>query len=159
MSAKALVAELTRRKLKIATVESCTGGALASAITDVPGASEVFSHGFVTYSNQAKLDLCPHWYHSLQQAIKKHTVYSPQVAVEMARLGRVLSKADIGVGITGRLEEAQGVVDVAVSIQGRPVEFPVRMVVSGEGTRKAMKEQIVQEVLGMILTLVGKRPE
>ena len=52
---KSLVRVLTKKKLKISFVESCTGGLLASSITSISGASKIFSLGLVTYSNQAKI--------------------------------------------------------------------------------------------------------
>jgi nicotinamide-nucleotide amidase len=52
-----LVSELAHRKLRLATVESCTGGALANRVTHVPGSSAVFGYGYVTYANEAKRDL------------------------------------------------------------------------------------------------------
>jgi nicotinamide-nucleotide amidase len=90
---------LKSRSLVLVTVESCTGGALASAITDVPGASEVMRDGFVTYSNEAKIALgVP------KEVITAFTVYSPQVAEHMALAGLKRSVgAQIGVGITGTL--------------------------------------------------------
>lgn len=157
-AAQELVEEFTRRGLRIVTVESCTGGALASAITDVSGSSAVFTHGFVTYSEEAKIALGqylgPWGYAPMQKAIQEHTVYSPQVAVEMARVGRLLSNAQVGVGITGRLEEGQGVVDVAVSMQGRPLELPVRMTFTGEGSRREMKEEIIRQTIELVLRTI-----
>ena len=52
-----IIDELRRRGLTVATAESCTGGMLAAALTDVPGASDVFGWGLVTYSNEAKAQL------------------------------------------------------------------------------------------------------
>lgn len=70
-----------------------------NAITDTPGASEVLCDAFVTYSNAAKIKLgVP------AETIDRYTVYSPEVAVAMARAGLAESvKADIAVGITGTL--------------------------------------------------------
>ena len=55
--AASIIDELRRRKLAVATAESCTGGMLAAALTDVPGSSDVFGWGLVTYSNEAKAQL------------------------------------------------------------------------------------------------------
>ena len=54
---KSLIRILTKKKLKISFVESCTGGLLASTITSISGASKVFNLGLVTYSNQAKINI------------------------------------------------------------------------------------------------------
>lgn len=55
--ARVVLAEARTRKFKIATAESCTGGLVAGALTEIPGSSDVFERGFSTYSNQAKMDV------------------------------------------------------------------------------------------------------
>ena len=55
--AQEVVTEAIKSKVMISTAESCTGGMAAPAISSIPGSSEIFSYGFVTYSNQAKQDL------------------------------------------------------------------------------------------------------
>ena len=87
---------LTQRKLTLATMESCSGGLLASAITDVPGSSAYFKGGFVSYSNEAKIALGVD-----ARAIEKYGAVSSEVAEAMAEAARQQVKADIGIGITG----------------------------------------------------------
>ena len=83
--------------LKIATVESCTGGLLAGALTSIAGSSEVVERGFVTYSNEAKSVLV-----GVPGAlIDAHGAVSEEVARAMAEGGVARSRADIAVGITG----------------------------------------------------------
>ena len=92
-----IVAELKRRGLSLSTAESCTGGLLASRITDVPGASEVFREGFVTYSNSAKterLGVPP-------ELIERHGAVSPEVAAAMAIGAQKRAKADFALALTG----------------------------------------------------------
>ena len=85
------------KKLKIATVESCTGGLLAAALTSVAGASDVLERGFVTYSNEAKTQLVGvPW-----QLLGFRGAVSEEVARAMAEGGLVRSAADIAVAITG----------------------------------------------------------
>ena len=60
--------ELRKRKWKITSAESCTGGMICAAITDLPGSSEIFDRGFITYSNQAKIDLLG-VYRSIREAM------------------------------------------------------------------------------------------
>ncbi len=88
---------LMEKKLKLATAESCTGGLIASRVTDVPGASEVFTHGFVTYSNPAKIDLLG----VSSKALSDHGAVSEPVAREMAEGALRIAKADIAVAVTG----------------------------------------------------------
>lgn len=88
---------LRERGLHAATAESCTGGLVAEKITNVPGASEVFGFGFVTYAEQAKSRLL-----GVDPAmIRRYNVVSGPVAVAMARGALQASGADLAVGITG----------------------------------------------------------
>ena len=87
---------LSEKGLKLATMESCTGGLLSNTITDVPGSSEYFKGGFVTYTNEAKVACGVN-----PDLIARHGVVSPAVAADMARAARERLKANIGIGITG----------------------------------------------------------
>ena len=89
---------LAKRKETISTMESCTGGMVANEITNIPGASEVFQLGIVSYSNHMKEK-----YGMDSKIIDQYTVYSMEVAKEMARLATVNGESDYGVGITGTL--------------------------------------------------------
>ncbi len=94
---EAVVDMLKDQGLTLALAESCTGGAVAARIVNVPGASEVFTHGYVTYSNRAKRKCL---------GVKKGTLkvegaVSEKCAKEMARGGCFFSKADICLSITG----------------------------------------------------------
>ena len=93
-----LVKILKEKGLTITTMESCTGGALISKITDVEGASDVTEGGYVTYSNKAKIETGV-----ANETIDKYGVYSLETAEEMARVCKKLKGADIGIGITGSL--------------------------------------------------------
>ncbi|MEI8038848.1 MAG: competence/damage-inducible protein A [Verrucomicrobiota bacterium] len=88
---------LTDKRLVLATAESCTGGLIANRITDVPGASAVFSHGFVTYANAAKtgvLGVAP-------ADLASHGAVSEVVARQMAAGALRVSGADLAVAVTG----------------------------------------------------------
>lgn len=95
---KEIIKILTKRKETISTMESCTGGMVANEITNIPGASEVFQLGIVSYSNHMKEK-----YGMDSKIIDQYTVYSMEVAKEMARLATVNGESDYGVGITGTL--------------------------------------------------------
>jgi len=92
-----VIRELTARNLSIATVESCTGGLIASRLTDVPGSSAVFEYGFVTYANEAKADLVG----VKSETLEEFGAVSEEVAAEMAVGALVESDADIAVSVTG----------------------------------------------------------
>lgn len=95
---KEIIEILTKRKETISTMESCTGGMVANEITNIPGASEVFQLGIVSYSNHMKEK-----YGMDSKIIDQYTVYSMEVAKEMARLATVNGESDYGIGITGTL--------------------------------------------------------
>ena len=94
---KKLVKELTKKKLKIAFAESCTGGMLASEITSISGASKVFDLGLVTYSNKTKIDILK----VKKDIIKKYGAVSPECCEAMVNNLAKISKAQINVSITG----------------------------------------------------------
>ena len=94
---KSLIRILTKKKLKISFVESCTGGLLASTITSTSGASRIFSLGLITYSNQAKIKILK----INQNIIKKYGAVSPECCSAMVNNLSRISKANINVSITG----------------------------------------------------------
>ncbi|CAL7962841.1 Nicotinamide-nucleotide amidohydrolase PncC [Gammaproteobacteria bacterium] len=88
---------LRAKKLFIATAESCTGGLLAATLTEVPGSSEYFDRGFITYSNSAKQEVLS----VTSVTLGKFGAVSEQVAKEMAEGALKNSHAQIAVAITG----------------------------------------------------------
>lgn len=85
------------RGWRLATAESCTGGLVAAALTEVPGSSDVFERGYVTYSNRSKIDMLG----VAPETLKVHGAVSEQVATEMARAALMLTGVDIAVSVTG----------------------------------------------------------
>lgn len=98
---KKIVLELIKRGETIATMESCTGGGVADAITCVEGASEVLKFSAVTYSNQYKIKMGVS-----ADVINEYSVYSMETAHEMALNISKFANSDFGVGITGKLNRA-----------------------------------------------------
>ena len=94
---KSLIKILAKKKLKISVVESCTGGLLASKITSTSGASKVFNLGFVTYSNQAKIEILK----VNKNIIRKYGAVSHECCSAMVNNLSKISKANINVSITG----------------------------------------------------------
>ena len=88
---------LSRKKLKISTAESCTGGMLSSAITSISGSSKVYTMGFITYSNQAKISLLK----VSNKILKKYGAVSVQCCLAMVNNLSKISKSKICVSITG----------------------------------------------------------
>jgi nicotinamide-nucleotide amidase len=92
-----IVRLLTKKKLKISFVESCTGGLLSSSITSISGSSKVFTIGLVTYSNQSKINILK----VPKNVIRKHGAVSYETCLSMVKnLGKI-SKTNIAVSITG----------------------------------------------------------
>lgn len=111
-----LVEQLSRRLLakglSIATVESCTGGMVASVFTDVAGSSRWFDRGFVSYTNQAKSDMVG----VRPETISHHGAVSEAVAVEMAEGGVSCSEAACALSITGIAGPGGGTVEKPVGM-------------------------------------------
>lgn len=93
----ALLARSRKAGLRISCAESCTGGMVAVALTDIAGSSDVFERGFVTYSNAAKVELLG----VSLQTLEDHGAVSEPVAREMALGALAHSHADLAVSITG----------------------------------------------------------
>jgi len=96
LSERLLIA-LADRGLKLVSAESCTGGMIAAALTTLPGASDVFERGFITYSNEAKTELLG----VPAELIEAHGAVSAQVAQAMAAGALNHSRADLAVSVTG----------------------------------------------------------
>lgn len=88
---------LTERKLTLAAAESCTGGLVASRITDIAGSSVYFLGGVVSYSNEAKASLLG----VSQETLNTRGAVSRETVIEMARGARKLFNADIAVSVSG----------------------------------------------------------
>jgi nicotinamide-nucleotide amidase len=95
--AEAVLAHHRRAGRRLATAESCTGGGIAAALTDIAGSSDVFERGFVVYSNEAKTELL-----GVPPAlIAQHGAVSHEVAAAMAEGALARSRADVVVSVTG----------------------------------------------------------
>jgi len=138
---KKILEILRKRGWYIGVMESCTGGAITNAVTNIPGVSDVFKCGLVTYCNEAKIKAGVD-----EKIIKKYGVYSIETAEEMARK----IEGEVGVGVTGNLP---GEVWVAVRIEKKnwSEKFFVKSdLLDGVKARKEMKNQVVEKVVEMI---------
>ena len=93
-----IVSLLTKLNKTISTMESCTGGGIVNAITNIPGASEVLKFSAVTYSNEYKIKMGVS-----EDIINKYTVYSMEVADAMSKNIAMYSVSNYGIGVTGQL--------------------------------------------------------
>ncbi|MBC7981056.1 MAG: nicotinamide-nucleotide amidohydrolase family protein, partial [Armatimonadetes bacterium] len=138
-----------------ATAESCTGGLIVNRITNIPGASEVFTHGWVTYSNMAKADQLG----VETSVITKSGAVSEEVARQMAKGALEKSGADIAVSITGIAgpdggteEKPVGTAWIGLAINGGET-LAIR--VFHPRNRKDFKQSVSQSALNMIRIKLG----
>lgn len=140
---------LTASAQKLSTAESCTGGRIASRITDVPGASAVFTHGFITYANEAKHDMLGVETHLLE----KYGAVSEPVALAMAKGALRHSRADIAISVTGIAGPAGGT-------QAKPVGTVWLGLATEDGStathafypqgRETFKQRVSQKALALV---------
>ncbi len=107
-----LIAMMRSRTVKLATAESCTGGLIAAVLTEVPGSSDVFDRGFVTYSNAAKVGMLGVDF----DLIMRHGAVSAEVARAMAEGALRCSAADVAVAVTGIAGPGGGTADKPVGL-------------------------------------------
>jgi len=146
---KAVVDLLLANHLTVSTVESCTGGMLAARLINVPGVSEVFKTGYITYSNKSKRKLLG----IKKSSLEKHGAVSPEIAKEMAKGAALFGKADVTVGITGVAgpdggseEKPVGLVYIACNVCGR---IDVKECHFG-GSRMKIRESSVSAALSLM---------
>ena len=118
---KLLLQHFREQGLTLATAESCTGGLIAALLTEIPGSSDVFERGFVTYSNEAKVEMLG--VHTAM--IAEYGAVSKQVAIAMALGAKHESLADVAVAVTGiagptgsTAQKPIGLVHIAVARNG-----------------------------------------
>ena len=144
--------------LRAVTAESCTGGALASALTDIPGSSEWFERGYVTYSNEAKMqDLGVD-----RGTLESHGAVSAAVAEQMVAGALRVTGVDLAVGITGiagpdggSLEKPVGLVYLAIGRRGGAVSVRRELF---PGDRAAVRAAAVGAAL-RLLAQAAERPK
>ena len=151
---KNLVKILTKKKLKIAFAESCTGGMLASEITSVSGASKVFGIGLVTYSNQAKITVLK----VNKSIIQKYGAVSPQCCKAMVKNLSKISKAQINVSITGIAGPNGGTKKKPVGLVYIGVKKDNKIFITKnvfkEKSRKAIQKSTIKKTFKIIKSLI-----
>lgn len=153
----AVVSEILRaRHLKMASAESCTGGLIAAHITERAGSSEIFDRGFVTYSNDAKIDMLG----VSPASLDEHGAVSQTVAKEMAFGAIRNSNADIAISVTGiagpgggSAEKPVGLVYIGFSRRGEAATAQRYMF---EGSRDEVRAQSVRTALEKIRSVLEK---
>ncbi|MEX3009049.1 CinA family protein [Hoeflea sp. TYP-13] len=150
--AQTLVSQLTRTGKMVATAESCTGGMIASTITDIAGSSNVLDRGFVTYSNEAKQDMIG----VSPATLDAHGAVSAQTAIEMAEGALARSRAEFAVSVTGvagpgggSYEKPVGLVHMALAARGGATKHTELRF--GDIGRDAIRKATVSEALKALI--------
>ena len=151
--AQQLAMRLLKRRQKLCTAESCTGGLIAKTLTDLAGSSDWFERGFVTYSNQAKNEMLA----VPSSIIEDYGAVSEPVAVAMATGALGHSYADFSVAVTGVAGPAGGSDDkpvgtvwIAVASTGQNIARRFQF----DGDRDAVREATLVEALQALIDLV-----
>ena len=154
-----IVELLIKKNKTISTMESCTGGAIASCITDIPNASKVMMFSAVTYSNLYKIKMGV-----AEELINKYTVYSMEVANEMAKVISDYTKASFGIGVTGKLKKidennlygADDIVYLSIYERDTNTYYNEKIKLSFD-TRKENKKQIIDVLINKMQEILKKQ--
>ncbi len=153
--AETLGKRLHNLKQSLALAESCTGGAIAKAITDVPGSSAWFDRGFVTYSNAAKIEMLG----VLQDTLDSVGAVSQETALEMVAGALAHSHADLALAVTGIAgpdggteQKRVGTVFIAWQRRGQVGQCVKQQF---DGDRQAVRWQVTQFGLRLLLDVAG----
>lgn len=154
--AERLIKKLIRNHHTIATMESCTGGAVVNCLTNIPGSSEVLRYSAVTYSNAYKVKMGVS-----HDIIDKYSVYSMETAKEMAYHIALYAEADFGIGVTGQLncvDPNNRVGECAttyVSVYARNIDKYYNFSLNTScKTRLANKNLVVNKTLEFLLNMI-----
>jgi nicotinamide-nucleotide amidase len=146
---------LRSKKKTLAVAESCTGGKLGDMITEVPGSSDYFLGGIISYSNDSKANLLG----VDRETLKAKGAVSEEVALQMAAGARRALGADIGVGVTGVAGPRGGTVTKPVGLVYIAVSSAEASVCKRnllKGSRSIIKKQSAERALAMLKDLVDK---
>lgn len=156
MNFKNIIHKLQLKQLTIATMESCTGGGVANAITNMEGASEIFKFSAVTYCNEYKIKMGVD-----KEIIDKYTVYSIETAMSMAKAISNFANSNYGVGVTGKLNRKDENNDtgsnnlVYISIYSKDEDkFYNEEVTVNKNARFLNKKIVINKIIEMMATLL-----
>jgi len=145
---------LRERNLSLTTAESCTGGMIAAAVTDLAGSSDVFERGFVTYSNEAKQELLG----VPESIIETYGAVSAECAKAMVEGALKNSRADIAVSVTGiagpgggTAEKPVGLVYIGISKKGKT---PQTNKFIFEGDRNQVRQSTRDQAFALLIDIL-----
>lgn len=148
--AKSIILHARKNNITISTAESCTGGLIIASLTEISGSSAVVDRGFITYTNQSKMDML-----DIQRPIlQKYGAVSEQIVIQMANGARLKSGSDITIAVSGvagptggSQEKPVGLVHFAISTNKETVAFQLMF----KGNRETVRLQTVETALNKIL--------
>ncbi len=153
---KEIVAFLTKMNKTISTMESATGGFLASSITNVDGSSLVFKFGAVTYSNEFKIKMGVD-----KDVIDKYSVYSIETSHEMSKKITEFTNSDYGVGVTGKINRVDPFNNfgddstIFLSIYDKKKDIYLDSTIKAiKETRLENKELVLEEFIKLFKTII-----
>ena len=156
--AEKVIIACKKRSLRLATAESCTGGLIAGCLTSVSGASEVLQFGFVTYSNQAKINMLG----VSTGVLSEHGAVSEIVSKSMANGAISSGNADISVSVTGiagpgggSTEKPVGLVHISVAREHYNTMHERHFF---DGDRDAVRSQTITAALNLLLKQIVSQP-
>ena len=149
---KEIIEELAKKHQTISTMESCTGGGIANAITNIEGASDVFKFGAVTYSNEYKIKMGVS-----PKTLETYTVYSEETAKDMSKAISLYTNSDYGVGVTGKLNRVDeqnpygedNIVFISI-YQKEKDTYTTKIVEADQPSRKENKEKVIQTIKDLL---------
>ena len=154
---KRIVDKLKKLNKTISTMESCTGGGVANAITNIEGASEVLKFSAVTYSNEFKIKMGVS-----SDVIDKYSVYSIETAMEMSKNISNFTNSNYGVGITGKLARVDinnlygNDNKVFISIYDKDLDkFYNYDIKVNKKSRKENKDIVIDLIIEKLLEVIG----
>ena len=149
-----IVKILSKKRLKISFAESCTGGLLSSSITSISGSSKVFTLGFVTYSNQTKINILK----VSKGIIIKHGAVSYETCLSMVKNLNNISKTNISVSITGIAGPKGGTKKKPVGLVYIGIKKGSKMLVKKylfkSKKRISFQKAVVNKALNLILSFI-----
>lgn len=148
-----LVLKLIEKNITVAAAESCTGGLLSSAFVDVPGSSDIFLEGVVTYSNDAKVRLGVD-----SSALKDYGAVSVQVALQMAKAVKNRAGSMVGISTTGiagpgggSAEKPVGLVYTAIVTDNSENVYKLNL----SGDRSSVRKQTVDFMINKLYEMLN----
>ena len=152
--ANEVVQKLIKKKLKISFAESCTGGMLSSNITSISGSSKIYSFGFITYSNKAKIDILK----VPKKIITKYGAVSKECCLSMVENLSKITKTNISVSVTGIAGPSGGTTSKPVGLvyigikKGK--KLSIQKIIFLNKNRISIQKSTTAKVLKSIINLI-----